>query len=241
MTRNHFPIAAAAATMAMAAIPAAAAEVQIQASGPVVELAITEAIPATPDIATLDAGVTSFELSAVAAMQANARQMNAVVDRIEALGIDRDDIQTSGISLNPEYEWDESTRAQVFRGYRVANRVSVKLRNIDRTGEVLDALVAAGATDLGGIQWSIDDQTAIQAEARERAMRSAEARAMAYARMAGYTGLRLLEVSENVQSFYPSPVMVATLRSADAAESTPVRPGQVQSGVTVNVKFEMTR
>ena len=241
MTRNSFPFAAAAATMAIATIPAAAAEVQIQASGPVVELAITEAIPATPDIATLDAGVTSFEPSAVAAMQANARQMNAVVDRIEALGIDRDDIQTSGISLNPEYEWNEETRAQVFRGYRVANRVSVKLRNIERTGEVLDALVAAGATDLGGIQWSVDDQTAMQAEARERAMRTAEERAMAYARMAGYTGLRLLEVSENVQSFYPSPIMVTAQRSADAVESTPVRPGQVQSGVTVSVKFEMTR
>ena len=73
MTRNSFPFAAAAATMAIATIPAAAAEVQIQASGPVVELAITEAIPATPDIATLDAGVTSFEPSAVAAMQANAQ------------------------------------------------------------------------------------------------------------------------------------------------------------------------
>ncbi|MFC3101289.1 SIMPL domain-containing protein [Altererythrobacter lauratis] len=240
MTRMTHPLAAAAIAASLGAVPAAAAEVQMQVNGPVVELAVTEAVPSAPDMVLLDAGVTTQNSSATAAMAANARAMNAVIARIEAAGVARDDVQTSGISLQPEYEWDEATRLQRFTGYRVTNRVQVKLRAIDRTGEVLDALVAAGATDLGGITFALSDPAAAQDQARERAMATAQERAMRYAGLAGYTGLRLLEVSENVQPFYPQPIMV-TAQARSEADTTPVRPGQVQSGVTVTVKYEMTR
>lgn len=241
MTIRFVPLAALAG-VAITSATASAAEVQIQATGPVVELTVTENETGNPDLATLDAGVTTMAPTAVQAMADNAAQMTRVVDRIRALGIDRDDIQTSGITLNPEYEWGEATRAQRFRGYRVTNRVSVKLRRIEKTGEVLDALVAAGATDLGGIGWSIDDPQPAQDRARAAAMRTAQARAMDYARMAGFTGVRLLEVSETMQQrFYPEAVVVAAQARDAAAPPTPVVPGQVQTGVTVSVKFEMTR
>jgi uncharacterized protein len=241
MTNAKLPLAAAMAAMAMMPTAASAAEVQIQATGPVIELAVTESVSTDPDLVNLDAGVTTFAATAVASMRQNATAMTAVIDRIEALGIDRDDIQTSGISLNAEYEWDEATRSQRFRGYRVSNRVNVKLRDVDQTGQVLDELVAAGATDLGGISFGIDDPTAAQEQARTAAVESANQRAMAYARMAGYTGVRLLEISEMTAPSFPQPMFrTAELQSADAA-STPVRPGQVDASVTVGVKFEMTR
>ena len=241
MIRHSFPLAVAAATLAMVPAVASAAEVQIQATGPVVELAVTESVSAAPDIANLDAGVTTFAPTAVESMQQNATAMTAVIDRIEALGIDRDDIQTSGINLGAEYEYVEATRSQRFRGYRVTNRVNVKLRDVDQTGAVLDALVAAGATDLGGVSFAIDDPAVAQEQARTTAVETANERALNYARTAGYTGVRLLEISEMSGPNFPQPMFRAvSLQAADAA-STPVRRGQVEASVTVTVKFEMTR
>ncbi|HWK41379.1 MAG TPA: SIMPL domain-containing protein, partial [Croceibacterium sp.] len=156
MIRYAIPLVAVSALAASAA----AAEVQIPATGPVVELTVQENVEAEPNLVTVGAGVTTQANSAVAAMQANAQAMTAVVARIKALGIPERDIQTTGISLGSQYDYDQEARRQVFRGYQASNRVSVKLRDVPRTGEVLDALVAAGATDISGPDFSIEDDTA---------------------------------------------------------------------------------
>ena len=236
---NRFAISLLAAT-AIAA-PAAAAEVQIQAQGPVVELTVNESVEAAPDIATVSAGVTTQARTAVEAMRANAQSMTSVIDRIKALGVAERDIQTSGISLGAMYDYNQQTQRQVFRGYQASNRVSVILRDIQRTGEVLDALVAAGATDLGGPDWSIDDDKAARGQARTAAVRRAQAQALEYARLAGYSNVRLLEINETIMPARPMPMMrqMAVAEAADA--STPVQPGMVEAAVTVTVKYEMTR
>ncbi|MGB7373231.1 SIMPL domain-containing protein [Pontixanthobacter sp.] len=221
--------------------PLAAAEVQIQSAGPVVELTISEQVKAAPDIATVSAGVSSEAPTAVRAMADNAAAMTTVIARMKSLGIEEKDIQTSGINLNAQYDYDRTSKRQIFRAYRVSNRVTVILRDVSETGAVLDALVAAGATDIGGPDFSISDDTMAKAQARKAAMDTARARASEYAGWAGYSGIRLLEVSEAVSSNRPVPVMAA--RSADAitVEATPVEPGMVGTGVTVTVKYEMTQ
>ena len=117
MSRNLTSItAASAAAIGLAATPADAAQVQIQTSGPVIELSISESVESAPDIATVSAGVTSQAQTAVEAMQVNAREMSAVIARIKALGIAEKDIQTSGISLNGQYDYDRQNQRQIFRG-----------------------------------------------------------------------------------------------------------------------------
>lgn len=222
------------------AAPAAAAEIQLAATGPVVELTVNESVEAEPDIVTIGAGVTTQASTAVEAMRTNAQAMNSVVERIKALGVPERDIQTTGINLGAMYDYDQARQRQVFRGYQASNRVSVKLRDIDRTGEVLDALVAAGATDLSGPDWSIDDDTAARAQARRQAMETARAQALEYARAAGYSDIRLLEISETVAPQPPMPYLRA-VRAEAADAATPVQPGMVQAGVTVRVTYEMTR
>ena len=236
MTRAILPIAAA----AMIATPAAA-EVVIESSGPVVALSVNESVSLDPDIANLSAGVTTTAPTAVEAMRQNAVQMRSVVDRIEALDVDQDDIQTSGVSLSAEYDYDQQTREQVFRGYRVSNRVNITLRDIQRTGQVLDALVAAGATDLGGIGWAVENSAPAIEQARQAAFETAMQRARDYVKAAGYGNVRLLEISENVTSNRPVPMMRQMAAADTAQESTPVRPGQVETGVTVNFSFEMVQ
>jgi uncharacterized protein YggE len=236
MIRYALPLVAVSALAA----PVAAAEVQIASTGPVVELTVSESVEAKPDVATVSAGVTTQASTAVEAMRANAAAMTAVVERIKQLGVAERDIQTSGINLGAQYDYDQAKQRQVFRGYQASNRVSVRLRDIARTGEVLDALVAAGATDLGGPDWSIDDDTAARAQARRTAMETARAQALEFARRSGYSDVRLLAIVESMAARPPMPMMrMAAAQVADAA--TPVQPGMVEAGVTVTVKYELTR
>ncbi len=221
------------------ATPAVAA-VQVNSDGPVVELTVNESVEAEPDIVTIGAGVTTQARSAVEAMRANATQMTSVIDRIKALGVPERDIQTAGINLGAQYDYNQATQRQVFRGYAASNRASVKLRDIARTGEVLDALVAAGATDLSGPDWSIEDDTGARAQARRKAIETARAQALEHARAAGYSDIKLLEVSESIASQPPMPYLRA-VRAEAAQAATPVQPGMVQSGVTLRMTFEMTR
>lgn len=237
MTRTILPLA----ILAAAATPAAAAEIQLQSQGPVVELSVTETVKARPDLATVSAGVTSQAPTAVAAMQRTATAMDAVVQRIRSLGIAGDDIQTTGIELQPHYDYNQATQRQVFRGYQASNRVSVILRKVPDTGRVLDALVAAGATDISGPAFSIDDDTAPRAQARKAALDTARSRAEDYARWAGYSGVRLLQVSETFNPGRPIAYAVEGRAASLDAKATPIEPGLVGTSVTVNVSFEMTR
>ncbi|MGB3738911.1 MAG: SIMPL domain-containing protein [Pontixanthobacter sp.] len=222
--------------------PATAAEIQIAATGPVVELSVSEQVKARPDIAEISAGVSSEAKTAVESMRMNAQEMSAVIARIKSLGIDEDDIQTTGINLNAQYDYDRQTQRQVFRGYQVSNRVSVTLRDVPRTGPILDALVAAGATDINGPNFSIDDDTAAKAQARRAAMDKARERAQQYADWSGYSGIRLLEISESISEGPPILMQrMATMDVQAASAPTPVEPGMVTSGVSLSVKYEMTR
>ncbi|ANY21170.1 26 kDa periplasmic immunogenic protein precursor [Tsuneonella dongtanensis] len=236
MIRTTIPFA-----LAAIAVPAAAADVQVATQGPVVELSVTETVKAKPDIAEVGAGVTTDAPTAVAAMAANAKAMDAVIARIKSLGIAADDIQTTGINLGAQYDYDQARQRPIFRGYQASNRVSVTLRDVSRAGPVLDALVAAGATDLSGPSFSMDDDSAPRAQARKAAFDKARAQAAEYARWAGYTGVRVVSISEAVNPGRPMPMLEREAVQSMDAKSTPVEPGLVGTSVTVSVTFEMTR
>jgi len=224
------------------AIPAVAADVQVTSQGPIVELAVTETVKAKPDLAEVSAGVTTEAPTAVEAMRATAQAMDAVVARIKALGIRDEDIQTTGISLGAHYDYDNQGRNRpTFRAYQASNRVRVILRKVSDTGSVLVALVAAGATDLNGPSFSIDDDTAPRAQARKAAFDKAQAQAAEYARWAGYSGVRLLAVNEGIGPGQPMPMIGRGMVASMDAKETVVEPGLVGTSVTVSVTFEMTR
>ncbi len=240
MTNPAIPLLAAAA-LSIPAAAMAAPQVTIQPSGPVVELSVYETVDVAPDTATIGAGVTTQAPTATEALRQNSAEMQKVVARIKALGIAAKDIQTSGINLNPQYDYDQANQRQVFRGYQASNRVTVELRKIEDTGRVLDALVAAGATDLSGPTFSIDDDTAATDQARSRAVSRANAQAKAYAAMLGYEGARVLAVSESIAGG-PVPYAMAKGRMAMEvqANAAPVEPGMVSAGVNVTVTYELT-
>ena len=236
------PALALAATAAAIALPAQtyAANVEIDASGPVIELDIYEAVTVAPDMATIGAGVTSEAPTAVEALRMNSAEMQKVIDRIKALGIAEKDIQTTGINLSARYDYDREGQRQIFRGYQVSNRVSVNLRKIEDTGKVLDALVAAGATDLSGPNFSIENDDAAKDAARKRALERATDRATAYAAMLGYDGARVLSVRESISGSGPMPEGAMLRMSADMPSAAPpVQPGMVATGVSISITYEL--
>jgi uncharacterized protein len=219
-----------------------AAEIHIEAKNPVVELSVSEMVESAPDMATFSTGVESSAPTATAALRANSAAVARVINQLKSLGIAERDIQTSGINLNPEYEYVQATQRNRFKGYRVSNQVSVKMRDIDQLGKVLDQIVTSGATNINGPYFSIDDDSAVKRTARAAALANGKAQAESYARAAGYSGVRLLSVSEGIAGRpmpYPMMRQVAMVEAADA--SVPVQPGQVGTSVVLNLQYEMVR
>lgn len=242
MIRPAIAFAATAALVAPAAATAAP-QIEIKPTGPVVELSVYETVDVAPDIATIGAGVSTEAPTATEALRQNSAEMQKVVDRIKALGIAAKDIQTTGINLNAQYDYDQGTRRSVFRGYQAANRVSVTLRKVEDAGKVLDALVAAGATDLSGPTFTIDDDTAATAEARARAFARANAQAKAYAAMLGYGDAKVLAITETMTGNGPVPYERAKslrMAAAPAPAAAPIEPGMVAAGVSVTVTYDLT-
>jgi len=218
---------------------AQAANVQISAQNPVIELSVSEQVDSAPDTATFSTGVETRAKTAKEALSQNSVQARAVIDRLKSLGIAEKDIQTTGINLRADYDYDQPSRENRFVGYVVSNQVSATVHDISRLGEILDAIVSSGATNLNGPTFSIDDDSKMKEMARERALANAKARAMSYARSEGYSSVRVLSISEGMSHVSDGPRM----QSKSFAESSapPVEPGQVGTVVSLNITYEMTR
>ena len=228
--------------LAAPATGASAAEIQIAVQNPVVELTVREIVQAAPDTATIGAGATTRAATASEAMRQNAQAMERIVARLVALGIARKDIQTSNFSLNPQYQHTRDDVPPRFVGYDATNQVNVTVRDLDKIGATLDALVAVGANNLFGPNFALEKDEAAKEAARGAAFARAQLQARAYARLAGFGGLRLLEVSESLEGQGPVAVVghAANFTAKDSA-GTPVEPGRVGVAVQVTVKYEMTR
>ena len=114
--------------------PLQAADVQIVAQNPVVELSVSEQINSAPDTARFSTGVESKARTATQALRLNSGKVRSLINQIRAMGIEAKDIQTSGISLNADYQYNRTTRQNDFVGYRVSNQVSVIVRDLDKLG-----------------------------------------------------------------------------------------------------------
>ncbi len=232
-----------------AALPAAAiaqTSITIAETAPVVTLNVTESVEAAPDVATVGTGVQTRAQTAQAAMQQNAAQTEKLIAALAKAGIAKADIQTSGINLSAQYDYnnrDNQPQGPRFIGYEASNQLTVKLRDITRVGASLDAMVAAGATNISGPNFSIDDPSPLLVQARGTALNSAKAQADFYAQAAGYRTARLVSISENNSGGHPPmPIVTTAARfKADAAPMTPVEPGQVSASVTLTVQYALEK
>ncbi len=193
----------------------------------------------TPDIAVVSAGVLTQATDAGTAMRDNAARMTRVLAALKAAGIADKDIQTQSISLSPQYRY-ANNETPVITGYQANNTVTVRFRDIGKSGAVLDALVKQGANQINGPTLTVESPEAAQDAARLSAIKILRARADLYAKAAGLKVGRILQLSESVDyNPGPMPVMMRAAMADGGAEKTSIAAGEQGIGVTVNAIFEL--
>lgn len=227
----------AAATPLAASAQSPTAAISAAAQGTTLTVSATGEASRAPDFATVSTGVITQAPAADAAMRENATRMNAVLAALRAAGIAERDIQTSRISLAPQYRYEQN-QAPAIVGYQASNSVAVKVRDLSRLGRVLDALVAPGANQINGPSFGIEHPQAAYADARREALHKALAQAQTYADALGVKVRRIVRISET-GSDGNQPVPMLRAMAAAAPESTPIATGETTLRVHVEVEFEL--
>ena len=197
-------------------------------------------VQAAPDKATISLGVQSTQLTAAEAMADNARQMTQVIAALRRQGLDGKYIQTSGISLQAQYDYEQG-KAPKLSGYQASNQVTVTVNDLGKLGPTLDAVTTAGANQIQGVEFGLKDPGAAQDQARLKAVKALQAKAALYAGATGYRVGRLVNLSEGGGA-QPQPFAVKLMMSAARATApTPVEPGELTVRIDVSGLYELTR
>ena len=185
-----------------------------------------------PDQAQIDGGVTSDAKTAREASDANNAAMGKVLLALKGAGIDEKDYQTSRLSLQPQYAPNRSGSSPVV-GYRASNRVTVRLRDVNKVAGIIDVLVGAGANELGGINFVVSQASKLLDDTREKAVADARRKAEIYAKAAGVTLGEPLSISEEGAA---TPVLRGKMMAPMAAGAA-VAQGEETLSVTVSVSW----
>jgi len=192
-----------------------------------------------PDVAIISAGVVTQAQDARGALAANATMMTRVLAALKRAGVAERDIATSSIGLAAQYRYVDNVPPTVI-GYQASNSVTIRFRDVAKSGAILDTLVAEGANQISGPNLVVDKPEAALDEARLAAMKIARTRAELYARAAGLTIKRIVSIAESGEGPDPRPYPMAMMaRGADAAAKTEIAVGEQAIGVTLSVTFEL--
>ena len=201
-----------------------------------ITVAARGAVSTRPDTATVSLGVAVLAKTAGDALRLAAERAATLIETVKSAGVADDDIQTSGLSLYPQYA--DQNRKVI--GYNVSNNVTVRVRQIDNVGAVVDAAArdVGDEITIGGIAFSIEDDEAAVEQARAAAMADARHRADQYSAAAGGTTGPIVAIDETVdRGFQPLP---GGPRKMALAAATPIQAGTQDVVVNVSVTFELT-
>ena len=191
-----------------------------------------------PDIAYISIGVHTENKDAAEAVASNTTQSQEVADALASFDIDPKDIQTTNFSIYPRQEYDNDGNPTEIT-FVVDNTVYVTVRDLSQIGDILDAVVAAGANSIGGIQFDVEDKTAALSEAREAAVADARTQAEELALAAGVE----LGAVQSISTYNSYPAPMFDVRNAVMAEAAaanvPVSPGQVILTTEVNMVYQI--
>lgn len=222
------------------ASPAAAQQSTINQTiaGTRLDVNATGEVTRVPDVAIISAGVVSRSTTATGALQDTANRMSRVLAALKRAGIEDRDIQTSNVSLNPEYRYVENQPPQLV-GYTASNTVTVRFRDVRNSGKIVDALVAQGSNQVNGPTLSVDKPESALDEARNKAIAIGRARAELYARSLGLRVVRVVSVNESGGSYPVPPPMPMYARADMAQAKTSIEPGEQKLQVNLAMTFEL--
>lgn len=196
----------------------------------------------SPDMAVVSLTVTRQADTAREALSANSEAMGKVLDAMAGLGIAKRDMQTSNFSIQPRYsrparQNNGASEAPKIVGHTVRNGLTLRVRDIDKVGEVLDTAVTLGVNEGGSIRFTNSDASDVLTQARVKAVEQAQKKATTLAEAAGLRLGQILEIVEQSHNSRPMAMGRSEMRLSSAADSVPVAAGENAYQVDVTVSY----
>ena len=194
-----------------------------------------------PDTGFFDVGVQVTATSVADARDRAATSATAVISSLKGNGIDARDIKTTGLSIQPQYDYGKNGNEPRITGYMVTNTVHATVRNLDSFTKVIDDAVAAGGDDVRvqGIRFGVDDMDKAKEQAREKAMNDAQTKAEQLAKLGGVTLGKPIAISEVQQQYQPYAPAADMYANRSAAQATPIETGTNTIAVDVTVRWAL--
>lgn len=193
-----------------------------------------------PDIARMSVGVISTGRTVAETQKQNTEKMNAITSAVKAFGVKDEDIQTSNYSISPQYDWTEGR--QTLRGYQVSQQLSIKIRDLEKIGDILAKAGDLGSNQVSGVSFEVDDTTALQKQARDQAIEDAKDKAQVLAKSLGMQLGKVISFSEDYGS-YPTPVYNSyskvMMDESSAGAAPEVQSGSLDISKSVSITFEI--
>jgi len=192
-----------------------------------------------PELANISIGVESRAKTAGEASDQNKRDMNQVMSSLKAMGIKDEDIQTTDYSIYPDYRYKENEGEKMV-GYIVRNMVQVKVKDIDKIGDILDAATGAGANAIHGIGFTVEDPSQYKDEARKLAVEEARSKAE---KLANFAGVKLGDVLSIREEWYEAEeyYMYEEMAAFEGKGGAPISPGQLTITAMVQMQYEIVQ
>jgi uncharacterized protein YggE len=199
-------------------------------------------VTAVPDVAILSVGVQAQAASVAGAQAQASGAMDKVMTALKDGGVAAKDIKTQSFNIQKMTRWDNNLQQEIVTGYSVTNTVTAKIRNVDKAGAIIDAAAAAGGdlTRVNSISFTVDDPTPYQAQARQKAVADAAAKAKQLADAAGVKLGKVVYITES--SYTPVPVYLDASVKAEAAggtPTTPITPGEMDITANVQINYSI--
>ncbi len=212
---------------------------------PTVTVTGTGKLSLAPDMATVSIGAEVTRTNAEEAVNENAKLTDDIIKAIKNEGVADEDIQTANYSVYPNYSYDESTRRSVLDGYVVSNTVTVKVKDIDNVGKVLDSAVKAGANMTYGISFGLHDPDASRDELIRLAVEDAREQAELYTSLVGKKLGEAITVTTGsisdgvIYDMREYPVATESADAANAAKGVSINAGTLERTSSVTVRYIM--
>ena len=197
-------------------------------------------VTAVPDMAMVSTGVTTEAATPEAALDANTAAMNGLMKVLDDLDIAAKNRQTSNFNISPQYRRERNdTGSPKIDGYRVSNQLTIRVRDLDELGALLDALVKAGSNQLGNIRFDFSERGKLVDKARQLAVADARKRAELYVDAADVDLGDVLSISESGIAVPRPPMMMRSAMMAESAADVPIAVGESEIRATVHMVFEL--
>jgi uncharacterized protein YggE len=205
----------------------------------------TGEVYAAPDLAIVDLTVTNEAKTVADAMSESSEKMNSVIEEMKSLGIEEKDLKTISFSIYPRYEYERDQFGNIsgkrtLAGYDITQSLEVKIRDLNNVGQVIEEGTNAGANDVSSLQFTIDNQDDLKAQAREQAIGKAKGKAQ---QMASQLGVKLGKVTNFSESFslpyYPAKDYAMEGGIGGAGAAPDIQTGENKISVSVTITYEI--